>query len=70
MFELLLCSLLTVFPDYLYRRYAQGKRIGIDFDRRVHGVSPDLACDLPQRKRGGVRDSTASGVAVQELQRR
>ncbi|WP_271893966.1 HlyD family secretion protein [Candidatus Phyllobacterium onerii] len=28
MFELLLCSLLTVFPDYLYRRYAQGKRIG------------------------------------------
>jgi multidrug resistance efflux pump len=28
MFELMLCSLLTVFPDYLYRRYAQGKRIG------------------------------------------
>ncbi|MES2027724.1 MAG: biotin/lipoyl-binding protein [Pseudomonadota bacterium] len=28
MFELLLCSLLTVFPDYLYRRYAQGKRLG------------------------------------------
>jgi multidrug resistance efflux pump len=28
MFELLLCSLVTVFPDYLYRRYAQGKRIG------------------------------------------
>jgi multidrug resistance efflux pump len=28
MFELLLCSMLTVFPDYLYRRYAQGKRIG------------------------------------------
>ena len=28
MFELLLCSLLTIFPDYLYRRYAQGKRIG------------------------------------------
>jgi multidrug resistance efflux pump len=26
--ELLLCSLLTIFPDYLYRRYAQGKRIG------------------------------------------
>jgi multidrug resistance efflux pump len=26
--ELLLCSLLTVFPDYLYRRYVQGKRIG------------------------------------------
>ena len=28
MFELLLCSLLTVFPDYLYRRYVQGKRFG------------------------------------------
>jgi multidrug resistance efflux pump len=28
MFELMLCSLLTVFPDYLFRRYAQGKRIG------------------------------------------
>ena len=28
MLELLLCSLLTVFPDYLYRRYVQGKRIG------------------------------------------
>ncbi|MBS7543223.1 HlyD family secretion protein [Ancylobacter oerskovii] len=28
MLELLLCSLLTVLPDYLYRRYGQGKRIG------------------------------------------
>ena len=28
MFELLLCSLLTIFPDYLYRRYRQGKRFG------------------------------------------
>ncbi|ANY80888.1 secretion protein HlyD [Microvirga ossetica] len=28
MLELLLCSLLTIFPDYLFRRYAQGKRIG------------------------------------------
>jgi multidrug resistance efflux pump len=28
MFELLLCSLLTIFPDYLYRRYRQGRRIG------------------------------------------
>ncbi|TXR46294.1 HlyD family secretion protein, partial [Phyllobacterium endophyticum] len=28
MFELLLCSILTVLPDYLYRRYAQDKRIG------------------------------------------
>ena len=29
MLELLLCSLFTIFPDYLYRRY-QGKRIGKD----------------------------------------
>jgi multidrug resistance efflux pump len=28
MLELLLCSILTIVPDYLYRRYAQGKRIG------------------------------------------
>ena len=28
MLELLFCSILTVVPDYLYRRYVQGKRIG------------------------------------------
>ncbi|MES0879547.1 HlyD family secretion protein [Roseibium sp. SCP14] len=28
MFELIFCSLLTVLPDYLIRRYVQGKRIG------------------------------------------
>jgi multidrug resistance efflux pump len=28
MLELLLCSLLTILPDYLFRRYVQGKRIG------------------------------------------
>ena len=28
MLELMLCSLLTVFPDYLFRRYVQGKRFG------------------------------------------
>jgi multidrug resistance efflux pump len=28
MFELILCSLVTILPDYLYRRYAQGKRFG------------------------------------------
>jgi multidrug resistance efflux pump len=28
MFELLLCSLLTILPDWLYRRYGQGKRWG------------------------------------------
>ena len=28
MLEMLLCSLLTILPDYLYRRYVQGKRIG------------------------------------------
>jgi multidrug resistance efflux pump len=26
--ELILCSMLTIFPDYLYRRFVQGKRIG------------------------------------------
>lgn len=28
MLELMLCSLLTIVPDYLYRRYVQGKRLG------------------------------------------
>src|SRR6201989_2989550 len=28
MLELLVCSLVTILPDYLYRRYAQGKRFG------------------------------------------
>ena len=28
MLELFLCSLVTVFPDYLYRRFGQGKRLG------------------------------------------
>jgi multidrug resistance efflux pump len=30
MLELLLCSMLTILPDYLYRRFAQGKRLGKD----------------------------------------
>ena len=28
MLELLLCSAVTVLPDFLYRRYGQGKRLG------------------------------------------
>jgi multidrug resistance efflux pump len=28
MIELFLCSMVTVLPDYLYRRYVQGKRLG------------------------------------------
>lgn len=28
MFETLFCALFTILPDYLFRRYAQGKRIG------------------------------------------
>lgn len=28
MLELFICSLLTVFPDFLYRRFVQGKRLG------------------------------------------
>src|SRR5215217_6228763 len=28
MLELLLCSLLTILPDYLFRRFVQGKRLG------------------------------------------
>ena len=28
MFELMICSMVTILPDYLYRRYWQGKRFG------------------------------------------
>jgi hypothetical protein len=28
MFEMMFCSLFTLVPDFLYRRYVQGKRIG------------------------------------------
>ena len=28
MFEVLICSLVTILPDYLVRRYLQGKRFG------------------------------------------
>jgi multidrug resistance efflux pump len=28
MLELLICSVVTILPDYLYRRYGQGKRLG------------------------------------------
>ena len=28
MLELLLCSLVTILPDYLFRRYVQNKRLG------------------------------------------
>ena len=28
MLEVILCSLVTILPDYLFRRYAQGKRFG------------------------------------------
>jgi multidrug resistance efflux pump len=28
MFELMVCSMVTILPDYLYRRYRQGKRFG------------------------------------------
>ncbi len=28
MLELMICSLVTILPDYLYRRYAQGRRFG------------------------------------------
>src|SRR5215207_2463486 len=28
MLELLVCSLLTILPDYLFRRYVQGRRFG------------------------------------------
>jgi hypothetical protein len=28
MLELMLCSLVTILPDYLFRRYRQGRRLG------------------------------------------
>ena len=34
MLELLLCASLTILPDYLFRRYVQGKRIGREITLR------------------------------------
>ena len=28
MLELFLCSMLTILPDFLFRRFVQGKRLG------------------------------------------
>ncbi|WP_072396037.1 HlyD family secretion protein [Hyphomicrobium sp. CS1GBMeth3] len=30
MLELLLCSFFTILPDYIYRRYGEGKRLGVE----------------------------------------
>ena len=32
MLELILCSLVTIVPDYIYRRYVQGKRLGVEIN--------------------------------------
>lgn len=32
MLEFLACSLITILPDYLFRRYVQGKRLGIEIN--------------------------------------
>ena len=32
MLELLLCSSITILPDFLYRRYGQGKRVGYEIN--------------------------------------
>ena len=45
MLELLLCSALTVFPDFLYRRFVQGKRVGQEitlFARYGNGEVGDI----------------------------
>ena len=44
MLELLLCSLLTILPDYLYRRYRQGKRIGHEIT--LFSVWFELRCGI------------------------
>ena len=42
MLELLLCATFTILPDYLYRRYRQGKRFG----HEITLYSVCLSCDL------------------------
>jgi multidrug resistance efflux pump len=34
MFELMLCSMVTILPDYLFRRYRQGKRLSVWYELR------------------------------------
>src|SRR6476660_401387 len=45
MLELVLCSLFTIVPDYLYRRYVQGKRIGREIT--LYSVWFELRWGLP-----------------------
>ena len=37
MLEFLLCSSVTILPDFLYRRYVQGKRVGRE-------TPPEIVC--------------------------
>jgi hypothetical protein len=48
MLELLLCSLVTILPDYLYRRYAQGKRFG----KKTHCTRCGSSSDQLHREGG------------------
>ena len=44
MLELVLCSMFTILPDYLYRRYKQGKRIGHEIT--LYSVWFELRCGI------------------------
>jgi multidrug resistance efflux pump len=44
MLELLICSLVTILPDYLYRRYVQGKRFGKEIT--FYSVWYELRCGI------------------------
>jgi hypothetical protein len=49
MLELLICSLVTVLPNYLFRHYKQGKHWGKDINffsvwYELHGVSRPAFC--------------------------
>ena len=39
MLEMILCSLVTILPDYLYRRYRQGKRFGHEIESGMRSCS-------------------------------
>src|SRR3954453_1805860 len=45
MLELMFCSLLTILPDYLFRRYVQGKRFGSEIT--LYSVWFELRWGIP-----------------------
>ena len=56
MFELMLCSMFTLVPDYLYRRYGQGKRIGKGLEADLEIAASGDLLGLLRRHAAGLKE--------------